>query len=301
MPGTDKARTERLSRLNATLSSRLENPAAALETLMSELKLGDPHADLWRALHEAAERDGVEVETAWAYEKITADRRLAAFSKPVAAAILMNAANFSENVLGDSAGAEVFLQRSLHLAPDQPEVYRRLAARYEAAADHLRLIDLHARVVATPPKPLKDLAHEVARSVAQVPAKTPVPDDSCRVLVALVSESPSLLEALVAHCQKTGRAKLAGELYERVLTDGLCAASSVPGLRRRLVELYLGAAAEPAKAMPHVETMLEADPADAKAREAARRLLSTPEVASRAAAVLQRTRHVETPPSKPGR
>jgi tetratricopeptide (TPR) repeat protein len=296
----DKGRAERLSRLGTILATRLENPAAALETLMSELKVGDPHPDLWAALHRAAERDGVEVEAAWAYQKITADRRLAAFPEKVAATILTNAADFSETVVGDVEGAEDFLRRSLTRMPDQPVVFDRLVRRYTETENHVRLVELYAAVAAKPPKPAAEIAHEAGRILSKVPAATPLADDVCQKLAELVPANLNLLDILYAHCNKTGRVKLACELYERAIEMGVFSSAGLPQTRRRLIELYLGDAADPAKAMPHVEALLGADPTDAKARDAARRLLSAPLVASRAATLLQRTRHVEIPP-KSGR
>ena len=62
--------------------------------------------------------------------------------------------------------------------------------------------------------------------------------------------------------------------------------------RHRLLELYLGDAKTPEKAIYHVEVLLIDEPGDEKALEAGDKLLRVKDVASRAAAALQEARRV---------
>jgi hypothetical protein len=60
--------------------------------------------------------------------------------------------------------------------------------------------------------------------------------------------------------------------------------------RRHVIDFYMGDANAPGQAIEHVEELLKHYPADEKLHEIAQRLLSVHEVASRAAAALQRAR-----------
>jgi hypothetical protein len=292
----EKARALRLERLGAMISTRLEHPPAALETLSSELKLGEARPELWEGLHAAAARDGKEAELAEAYQKFTSPRRLQQFPPNVQADVLMHAANFYQGVLGDREGAESFLDRVLEVIPGHAEAFGRLERKFEGARDNLGLAELYATVAAAPPKPPEELARSAVNTVALLPAKTPLSDQACRQLVALAPASLSVLDVLVAHCQKTGRVALGCELVERAIAEHSLPSSSQQALRRRLIELYLGESETPAAAMDHVEALLSQDASDATARAAAERLLSTREVASRAAAALRDARNKSRSP-----
>ena len=67
--------------------------------------------------------------------------------------------------------------------------------------------------------------------------------------------------------------------------------------RRRAIELYTGEAGVPAKAIAHVESLLIDDPSDEVARKGAEKLLSSRDVAPRAAAALQAARRHSRLPS----
>ena len=114
--------------------------------------------------------------------------------------------------------------------------------------------------------------------------------------LALVPASWSLLSILEAHCQKTERVSLACALLEQGIAGPGLPEARIIDHRRRLIELYLGPAKTPEKAMPHVEDLLARDSTDARARAAANTLLSVREVASRAAAAIQRARRREQLP-----
>jgi hypothetical protein len=108
----EKARALRLERLKAMVEARLENPLAALEALLSEIRTGEAQTGLWEALHGASLRDGKEADLASAYQKITQERRLQQFERWAQIEILMHAADFFQGVMGDGAAAESFLERS---------------------------------------------------------------------------------------------------------------------------------------------------------------------------------------------
>jgi hypothetical protein len=219
-------------------------------------------------------------------------KRLAADAQ---ANVLMHAADFFQGVRGDAVTAESFLERVLAIVPGHAEAFGRLERRFEKLLDARRLLELYANVAAVPPKPVQVLATQAFNRVLQLAAKDEtLSDDACRKLLALVPTNPRLLDGLESHCRATRRPALGAELIERALLDeGTPEALRVPR-RQRLLDLYMGEAAAPAAAIPHVEKLLERDPADANALKVAEKLLSTREVASRAAAALQAARRARS-------
>jgi hypothetical protein len=286
----EKARSLRLQRLNGMLDNRLEHAASALETLVSELKLDAPQSELWEALHAASVRDGVEAELAAAYGKITTGHRLQQLTPDAQAQLLMHAGDFLQGVVGDAAAAEAQLERVLEIVPGHAEAFLRLCRRFEGARDGRKLVELYAAVASAPPKPAEELVPAVVKLVATLPATTPISDQACRRLLALVPAGLSILYELEAHCRKTERADLACELFEQTLLDHPLPKKSVTELRRRLVAIYIEESSTPEKALPHVEALFADDIGDQHARAAAEKLLSNRDVASRAAALLQRVR-----------
>ena len=90
------------------LDKQLSQPPAALEALMSELRIGEAQPQLWEGLHAAAARDGKEQELAAAYRKFATDRRLKQLSPAVQAEVLMHAADFFQGVSEIPKAAKVF-------------------------------------------------------------------------------------------------------------------------------------------------------------------------------------------------
>ncbi len=292
----EKARSERIQRLTTTLDQRLENPIAAVDALMAEAGEGDPRTELWEKLHAAAMRDGLEAELADAYTKCLNGPRMKRLAAEAQADVLMHAADYFQGVRGDAATAETILERVLAAVPGHVEAYGRLERRLEKLLDARRLLELYANVAAVPPKPVNVLATQVFNRVLQLAAKDEtLSDDACRKLLVLVPTNPRLLDALESHCRSTKRSALACELLESALRDEASADEGLTVQRQqRLVELYMGEAALPARAIDHVEKLLERDPADANILKVAEKLLSTREVASRAAAALQLARRSRT-------
>ena len=284
----EKARAQRLERLRGMIDGSLDNPAAALETLMLELKQGESQPELWEGLHAAAARNGKEPELSAAYRQVATGYRSKQLPKPTQAEVLMHAADFHTGVMGDVETANTFLMAVLDLVPGHSEAYERLERRFEG--DKPKLIELYAAVAESPPKTAEQLANTALNLIVPLTAKTPLSDEVCRRLVAFAPSTPAILDALEAHCLKTNRAPLACALREAALGRGELPAAVVAQQRRRLIELYIDVAGTPAEAMPHVEALLERDAADAQARAAAERLLRTREVASRAATVLNEAR-----------
>jgi hypothetical protein len=291
-----KARAMRLERLRSMLDERLGDPRAALETIMAELRIGEAEAVVWERLHAAAIRDAKEEALADAYRKIAADRRLSQLPPAANAQVLMHAADFFQGVLGDAEGASGFLVAVLEVTPENVEAFSRLERRFENANDDLRLVELYGVVAATPPKPAEEMARRAFKIVTALPAKTPLSDEGARLLLSLVPANLALLGALEAHCRKTNRLGLACDLFERAIANKGLPEVKVVELHRRLIEIYMGEANTPDKAISHVEALQDRDAADAQARAAAERLIPIRSVASRAAAAVQRARRQSRAP-----
>jgi tetratricopeptide (TPR) repeat protein len=286
----EKARALRLQRLQASLDVRLELPEAAVEALLSELRLGELLPEFWERLHAAAVRDKKEFELEVVYENITVERRLKQLTEAQRTSLLLHAADFCQGILGNADAAEGYLWRVLEAVPDHAEAFTRLERKFSASRNNMRLVELYALVAVNPSRPPGALATAVLNNISQFPSQSPVSEETCRKLLVLLPESPTLLSVLEGHCRNTGRAALACSLLEESFDKYPGTQAEMLERRRQLIKLYLGDANTPEKAILPVEVLLVQDPSDAQARAAAERLLRSPQVASRAAAALQEAR-----------
>ena len=286
----EKVRIQRVQRLRKMLEVRLEDPIPAVDALMAELGEGASHPELWEKLHAAAARDGKEAKLAEAYKMGADGARMRRLTPQAQAEMLMRAADYFQGMLGDQATAETFLERVVSIMPEHGEAFARLERRLEKLLDSNRLLELYAKVASVPPKPIAVLANQALLRVLQLSAKTPLSEEACKRLLALVPANPRLLDALEAHCRATKRPGLACALIEQALLDESAPEPLVVQRRKQLLQLYMGEAASPELAMPHVEALLERDPGDASVFEVGEKLVSVRTVASRAAAALRNAR-----------
>jgi len=286
----EKARALRLGRLKSMVEARLDNPQAALEALLTEMRTGESQAGLWEALHGAALRDSKEADLSAAYQKVVQERRLQQFEQPAQVEILMHAADYFQGVMGDGATAEGFLERVLLLAPDHAEAFGRLERRVLAANDPRRLIEFLALAASGQPKSTGELLTKAINLIVPLPAVVVLSELACQRLVKHAATHPAILEALDVHCRKTKRFELLCALIEQALVEPALPKATAIDQRRRAIELYTGDANNPAAAIAHVEELLQNDSNDSIARAGAERLLSVREVAPRAAAALQNAR-----------
>jgi tetratricopeptide (TPR) repeat protein len=189
-------------------------------------------------------------------------------------------------MLGDVDTAEKFLMSALAASPTNLDAFERLERKYEAMPDKRKLLELYGKVGANPPKPAVALAGKAMNALVPLTAKTPLGDEACKGLTGLGNASSSLLEALDAHCLKTGRAKLACQLIEHALENANLPENTALERRRRLVELYINEGERPDKALAHVEVLLLRDINDAVARNATKRLIAIRSLADRVSALL---------------
>jgi len=295
----DKARALRLTRLRASLTTRVDNPNAALEALISELEVGEAQKELWEALHAAASRDKTEDALAAAYVKTAASQRLSRLAPDAATAFLMHAADYVQGVRGDTATAESFLERVLKLSPSHKDAFVRLERRLDTADDPRRALVVYANAAAAPPIAAATLATKAMHKLVLLKGDAPLADDACKKLVVLAQDNPRLLPALEAHCKLTRRPQLAAECIELALENPTISEDDTRALRRRLLDLYVGDAGLPHQAIGHVEALLGEDATDVDVRKVAEKLLSVRDVASRAASALGAARRASQPPPPP--
>jgi len=279
------------------LNTGLANPPAAIEMLICELEAGNKQDHLWEGMHVAAAEGGKEKDLATAYRTLSTGRRLKQLPPDISAEVLIHAAHFFQGMLGDVETAEKFLMAALAASPTHLDAFERLEKKYEALPDKRKLLALYGKVGSNPPKPAVELAGKAVNALVPLTAKTPLDDDACRGLALLGSSS--LLEALEAHCLKTGRAKLACTVLELGLQIGKLPEASAVERRRRLVDLYIGDAGQPEKSIDHVEILLQRDSQDPAARAATKKLLAIRTLADRVMAVLQDVRLQSRPPPPP--
>src|SRR4051812_32931785 len=99
---------DRSESIAAALRFKLEDVAQVLDTLVSALTRGQPMPEVWGFLHEAASRDDRVSDLAFAYERLTQDKKLRFLPSAVQCEILMHAATFFADVFGDLVGATTF-------------------------------------------------------------------------------------------------------------------------------------------------------------------------------------------------
>lgn len=289
LQAAEKARALRLARLRTSLDARLEKNFVilAVDALIAEAAEGDPQAELWEKLHAAAARDAVEDAVADAYLRSIDGPRMRRLEPSAQADVLMHAADFFYGIRGDAATADRLLERVLDLAPARADAFTRLEQRFEKLGDGLRLLELYGKVAGSSLRRAEVLATQVLHRLLLL--KEPLADDACRNVLTLVPANAKLLDALEAHCRATKRVPLACELIERAIAEDAGATPELTAQRRStLVELY--DVTSPTKVIDSVEWLLDRDPRDAAALKLGERLLSRPEVASRAAAALAKAR-----------
>lgn len=290
----EKARDLRVARLKFALSQKMTNPIAVLDQLMAEMGDGDPQVQLWEQLHAAALRDHCEPAVAEAYKRAVAGPRMKRLTPESQANVLMNGANFFQGVLGDMNSASEMLARVVAVTPANDDAFNRLEKKLERDNDDHELVELYATVAGHTSRKLEVLAQQTLLRLVKVTPATPIADDACRKLVALVPANPKILDVIEQHCRATKRAVLAGEVIEKAIAEDTGASDALTKQRReRAVEIFTEASAV-TRAMDHIEKLLELDYNDAVALRACERLMSNREVSSRAAAALQKARRART-------
>jgi hypothetical protein len=290
---SEKARDLRLARLKVALAQKVANPMAVIDQLMAEMSDGDPQNELWEQFHAAALRDHCEPAMAEAYKRAIAGARMKRLPPESQANVLMNGANFFQGILGDMNGAGEMLAKVVAVTPTNDDAFNRLEKKLERESDDRKLVELYATVAGHSSRKPEVLAQQALLRLVKVTPATPISDDACRKLVALVPANPKILEVIEQHCRATKRAALAGEVIEKALAEDVVSDAVTKQRHQRAVDVFIEANAL-TRAMDHIEKLLDTDFNDPVALRGCERLMSNREVSSRAAAALQKARRARS-------
>ena len=271
------------------IAGKLDDPRLALDVLLRDGEEAKAHPELWTGLHEAAVRDDRVLELASAYEEIHKRRDLANVPIENQVILLFNAGVFFAAILGDDEAAHNLLSRVITLDPNHAEAFEILERRRKIANDNPGLADLYATVAAA--KQDRNVQTQLMRKAMTIVEALPTGEleRAIKVLEKLCAIEPAnawYRAALETRYTRARRFRDLAALLERALTVTK-GEHERHALQVRLIQLYLGDAATPDKAIDHVEELLRRDPHDEAGTKGCDALLKHPSVAKRAAEALQ--------------
>jgi golgin subfamily B member 1 len=270
-----------------SFETKLENEEEVLDALLGALAKNQLEPAVWQELHEAAVRDDRVSELAFAYESLSQGRKLKTLLPAVQAELYFRAATFFGDILGDEFGATTYLEKALAAQPAHEGAFERIDAQLTRTDDGKRLAELC--VQAAPHKP-RDEQVVLLKRAAMLYERAGLEDKTIETYQQLVKLDPSdesLRDGLEARYLRANRFRDVARMFEQALAqtpppEGEAAAT----IRAKLIEVFAHQLKEPERAMPHVEALLEVDPAHPDARRVAIRLLESKGLAARAAAAL---------------
>lgn len=282
----------RVDILDELLDRPVEDEAAILEALTAALAKGQPHDALWQKLQDAAMRDDRTMELAFAFEKVLGDRRMKLFPTAAQAGALLHAARYFTDRIGDADGARGHLEKALALQPSNAEAAELLEVVLVQLGDRAGLSQLLANSAAhkSDPGEQLDLLRRAMKLLDGIEGQD---ERAIKIGLAVLKLEPGHAPTIAALEQRLGNAgkwadlaklleqSLAGSRGEEVTESTLTA-------HRRLVEIYATKTSEIERATPHVEVVLEHDPADELAVSVAEKLLGSRASAGRVAAALEK-------------
>lgn len=283
------ARVLRIDDVDSILESRLEDPQAVLEVLVTQTAKGQPYPALWDKLHAAASRDDTVAELAFAYEHLSQDRRIKLLTSDQQAEVFLNATRFFADVFGDPDGAVGYAERVLSAVPAHPEAVARLEKLLTDRGDSPRLAKLYGDLAAVE-KDREAQVELLRRAAALIDGVSEGEELAIDVLSRLIKADPTDVaaqESLVERLVAAGKAKDAAKLLEQaLLRDPPPHGDEAAGLHSRLIDLYVDTLREPHRSVPHLEALLAQYPTNERARSIAESLLENRAVAARVASAL---------------
>lgn len=279
------------SRTDLTFETPLEREDEVLDMLLALLGRGQLDAEVFGRLHAAATRDDKLGDLAMAYDRAVQGRRIRTLAAAAQAEFLYRAGTFFADELGDAQGASGYLERAVQTSPLHGPAFERLVDVLENLDEGARLAD--ACVAVLPHRPREEQPDLLRRALALLDRKGGDTSerslDLLQQLLRLEPEDAEAREALEGRLEHAGKHRDLTRLLEQSLAgEPEPSAEEQARLRRRLVELYVANLQELERSIPHVEALLELDPADDVAQTVARRLLEPRATAARAASALAR-------------
>ncbi len=290
LPPDTKARRVplRLETLGAALDQNLQNEAEILDVLVTAAQRGGDQPELWDRLDAAAVRDDRLAELAFAYERLSRDKKLMKLPPAAQADILTRIGVFFGDSFGDADGAEVYLQQAIGLAPAHPVAFGKLEALLIRKQEGVRLCDLYS-AAAMHKTDRKDQVAMLRRAL-EILEGFGVEDEErqIKLFLQIAKLDPTDAKARKSLEEAYLRAGKVADLV-KMLEQSLHADAQGPlasATRERLIELYVERLREPEKTIAHVEEVLRVHPESAPARKAAEVLLAHKVLAPRAASAL---------------
>lgn len=289
----------RVDALASALEVKLENEPAVLDLLLTALARGQANDALWAQLHAAAQRDDRLAELAFAYERLSRDKKLKNLTPAAQATVLGHAGVFFADVFGDADGAEGYLERALTLAPGDVAAFDKYEQILDGKGDLRRLGELYAS--SAPHRGDKGEQLRVLRRGADAVAGDP--ERALRLnqeILRLDGGDARAKGALAALYEKTGRIAELAKLLEQSLGPDQ-GEEDTRATRLKLLALYAGPLGEIERTLPHVEEVLRFDPTSEVARRVAEELLGHKALTPRVAAALARAHEEAGEPGEAAR
>jgi tetratricopeptide (TPR) repeat protein len=289
----------RVDNLASALEQKLDNEAGILDLLVAALARGQANDALWAQLHASAQRDDRLAELAFAYERLSRDKKLKSLPAPAQATVLGHAGVFFADVFGDSDGAEGYLERALTLAPGDVPAFDKYEKILAGKRDLRRLGELYAS--SAPHRGDKGEQLRVLRRGAEMVEGDP--ERALRLNQEILRLDPTDARAkgaLAALYEKTGRIAELAKLLEQSLGPDQ-PEDEARATRLKLLALYAGPLGEIERTLPHVEEVLRFDPTHEAARRVAEELLGHKALTPRVAAALARAHEESGEPGEAAR
>ncbi len=271
-----------------SFEAKVENEEQLLDAVLASLARGAFSAAGWEQLHAAARRDERVSELAFAFETVAQGKRLKTVSPAAATEFLFEAARFFSDVFGDELGAATCLERALAINPAHAPALEKIETILVRAHQPKKLAEVFGSVAQHRARgeqaPLLRRAIEL---LTEADAEDGKVTDLLQQLLRLEPGDEDARTRLETLYVKANRFRDVLRLNEQALAaDPPPADATKRRLLSRIVELYADKLHEPERAMPHVEQLLAAEPANEAARRAAQKLVVIKGLAGRAAAAL---------------
>ncbi len=278
-----------IDQVQTILRTKLEDEARILDSLVAEAVEGRPNVALWKSFNEAAQRDDLLPEVAFAYEQLVRSKRLKSAPNTVQADVLMHAARFFGEMFGDGEGATEFLERVVALQPDHSEAIPQLERVLIAAPNRPALADLYEKTAPARAEPKERIAllTRAAELLDRNPAESEHVIRIYEHLLEIEPNQPRVRRALETRYLLAGRPGDAAAFLEKVLSaEHPPDEAEAFAMRTRLMGLYAGELGDVEQALPHIEALLAKDPSHEKARLVALQLLERATTRGRASELL---------------
>lgn len=271
------------------LEERLDDAGQVLELLVNALAKGESPAEAWDRLHRAAARHDKISDLAMAYEQVASEKRIKLLTGEQQVFIYLRAAEFFQNELGDIDGAISYAERAAAALPGHADAFALLERLYAIANKPVRLAELYvdasSRAQETSVK--LQLLRRAGELLHDLPQSDDLAIDVAQRTLKLAPGEEAAREGLVRRLLARGRHKEVVDVFELALRR-----EPPPGpeeallLREQLVDLCLGSLKDVARALGHIEGVLELSPNHPSALAAAEGLLENRAQSARAAAAL---------------